>query len=231
MKFTHMKILLYYPTNGTNKTYEVSMKDAQKFYGLKIHDQFDGKIISSELEKSIVEITGGNDSTGVCMVPNQNHSRTVRLLLKKGDIGYKPKKSYIKKRKTVRGSVISQETSVISVILVRPYSDENGEVVIPGLTDVVKDKSHLPKKASKLRKLFGIDESVEDKDQLKKKIYQIIRESDPNMKLPRLKITGATTEKIRQKKKEELLMRKKRSEKFQEYKNKFNKDLLKNYCS
>lgn len=201
-----MKILAYYPTNGTNITVEISAKEEQRLYGKKIGEQFDGVVISEQFAGCIVQIVGGNDYQGVCMVPNRDTTKSIRLLLSKGDVGYRAKQAHIRKRKTVRGSIISNSIQVISIILVRLPEGK----VIEGLTDVVKDKSHLPKKASKLRALFGIPEG----EDIVSFVAKAVKANDPDAKVPKLKVTGIITEEMKKKRAEKLVFRRERTEKF-----------------
>ncbi|KAI5168512.1 small subunit ribosomal protein S6e [Pancytospora epiphaga] len=201
-----MKILVYYPTNGTNKTIEVSAKDEQKIYGKEIGMQFDGELICEELAGCVVEIRGGNDYQGICMVPGSKTTKRVRLLLAKGDVGYRGRKSYIKKRKTVRGSIVSNNIQVISIVVVR--IPEGKEIV--GLTDRIMDKSHFPKRIEKISALFNIPEG-EDVNAYVAKLYA---EHNPDAKVPRFKVTGVVTEEEKQKRAQKLAERKARKEKF-----------------
>jgi hypothetical protein len=75
----------------------------------------------------------------------------VRLLLSKGHSTYRPRRSGERKRKSVRGCIVSSDLSALSLIVVK-----QGEQDIPGLTDVQVPKRLGPKRASKIRKMFGL---------------------------------------------------------------------------
>lgn len=201
-----MKFNIAYPTNGTQVTREIRSKDEQKFYGRKIGEQFDGKIISDEFEGCIMQITGGNDYQGVSMIANKDTTKRIRVLLSKGDVGYRCTRRGVRERKTVRGSIISGETQVVALIMVRvPEGKE-----ISGLTDTIKDKTHLPKNIHKLRATFGIPEDADPVEF----VHNLIKSQNPNAELPKIKVTGVVSEEAKKRKATELAERKARKEKF-----------------
>src|ERR1700733_9327757 len=76
----------------------------------------------------------------------------VRLLLSDGHSCYRPRRTGERKRKSVRGCIVAQDLSVLDLSIVK-----QGEGGIPGLTDVVQPKRLGPKRATKIRKFFGLD--------------------------------------------------------------------------
>lgn len=202
-----MKFNIAYPTNGTQVMREIRSKEEQKFYGRKIGEQFDGKIISEEFDGCIMQIVGGNDYQGVSMIANKDTTKRIRLLLSKGDKGYRCRRTGVRKRKTVRGSIISIETQVVCLILVRVPEGK----VIAGLTDIVKPKTHLPKNIHSLRSIFGIPEGAEPVEF----IHNLIKSNDPEARLPKIKVTGIITEEEKRKRLERSEARKARKAKFQ----------------
>ena len=75
----------------------------------------------------------------------------VKLLLADGHSCYRPRRSGERKRKSVRGSIVAQDLSVLALSIVK-----QGEGDIPGLTDVVNPKRLGPKRATKIRRFFGL---------------------------------------------------------------------------
>merc|ERR1712146_406839 len=57
------------------------------------------------------------------------------------------------KRKSVRGCIVSHDLSVLNLVVVK-----KGDATIPGLTDTEKPIRLGPKRVSKIRKLFNLDE-------------------------------------------------------------------------
>ena len=76
----------------------------------------------------------------------------VRLLLKKGCMSYRPRRTGERKRKSVRGCIYASDLSTINLVVVRKGPQE-----IPGLTDRVVPRRLGPKRASRIRKLFNLE--------------------------------------------------------------------------
>lgn len=175
-----MKLNIAYPANGTQKCIEMSTKEEQRLYGKKLGEQINGNLIAPEYDGAIFELVGGNDFQGVCMVKGQDTTKRLRLLCKKGDTGYRCKRKGVRKRKTVRGGIVFNETQVLNMVLVKEAAP------IEGLTDVVKEKSHLPKKINKLCALLDIPQGSNIKDHLKGAL-------GPDQKMPKLRIVRTIT--------------------------------------
>lgn len=78
----------------------------------------------------------------------------VRLLLKKGSPCYRGHRDGERRRKSVRGSIVGPDMSVLSLQIVK-----KGDGELPGLTDKVFPIKFGPKRASKIRKLFNLSKS------------------------------------------------------------------------
>lgn len=181
-----MKVNIAYPTNATQASFEIKTKAEQRLYGKKINEQFDGIILDPKFEGCIVQIVGGNDYQGIPMSPSQATTKRIRLLLSKGAIGYRCKQEGVRRRKTVRGSVVSNEIQALNVILVRPAEGKE----IDGLTNVVKEKTHLPKKDKKLRAMFGIPAGEDTLTY----IQTLLKANNEEAVIPNIKITGVMSE-------------------------------------
>lgn len=75
----------------------------------------------------------------------------VKLLLSDGHSCYRARRTGERKRKSVRGCIVGQDLSVLALSIVK-----QGEGDIPGLTDVVNPKRLGPKRATKIRRFFGL---------------------------------------------------------------------------
>lgn len=74
-------------------------------------------------------------------------------------------------RKSVRGCVIGNEITSLNLVLL-----SRGDKEIPGLTDVKKDNRLGPKRANKIRKLFGLpkhSDNIGAKDKVAVKVSNI----------------------------------------------------------
>lgn len=112
-----------------------------------------GDSLGDEWKGYILKITGGNDKQGFPMKQGVMHPTRVRLLLSKGHSCYRPRREGERKRKSVRGCIVGMDLSVLALAIVK-----QGENEIPGLTDAdsVKPKRLGPKRATRIRKMFGL---------------------------------------------------------------------------
>lgn len=82
----------------------------------------------------------------------------VRLLLEPGSKGYRAKRKGERKRRSVRGCIVGPDIKALSLTLIK-----QGEKEIPGLTDETKPRRLGPKRATGIRKLYGIEKGENEK--------------------------------------------------------------------
>ncbi|KAM0687492.1 40S ribosomal protein S6 [Conglomerata obtusa] len=215
-----MKLNIANPARGLQKTYPIDKQSELKFYDKKIGDIFAGALISSEFEGYTLRITGGDDHQGFPMKTRVNTTKRVRLLLKKGEKGYRCRRAGVRRRKSVRGCIVSAEVSVLSCVIL-----SEGDQVIEGLSDKVVEQSHLPKRADKLRKMFDISENVDLEKAVKEIISAGVKEGEKT-KMPRLRITRLVKESEVRKKAVEAEKRRLRKEKFEKEKQEYTRKYL-----
>lgn len=93
---------------------EVPVTESRQLLGLKIGEEFDASNIG--LNGYTLKITGGSDKNGFPMKKDVEGPRRIKSLLSGGS-GYKPKRDGQRRRKTVRGNTISDDTVQISTII------------------------------------------------------------------------------------------------------------------
>jgi len=147
-----MKINMSYPITGLQKTIEIDDDNKLRgFYDKRMSYEVGGEALGDDYQGYIFRISGGNDKQGFCMTQGVLTSGRVRLLMRDGMPGYRQRKRGERKRKSVRGCIVSSDLSVLNLVVVK-----KGEKEIEGLTDSVKPRRLGPKRASKLRKLFNL---------------------------------------------------------------------------
>ena len=101
----------------------------------------------------------------------------IRLLLSPGSKGYRASRKGERKRRSVRGCIVGPDIKMLSCIVTK-----KGEKEIPGLTDTVMAKRLGPKRASGIRKLFGIAkaEGVDTSALIKKNVIRRTFKSKKN---------------------------------------------------
>jgi len=153
-----MKLNIAYPQTGCQKVVEVDDENKLRtFYDKKMSQEVDGDVLGDDFKGYVFKISGGNDKQGFPMKQGVLTAARVRLLLSEGHTCYRPRKEGERKRKSVRGCIVSSELSVLNLVVVK-----KGEKEIAGLTDVVKPRRHAPKRASHIRKLFALSDKKDD---------------------------------------------------------------------
>lgn len=100
------------PADGSTYQRDVDGQDANRFVGRDIGEEVDGGAVG--LDSYTLEITGGSDETGRPMRENVPGSNIKQLLLD-GGVGFEPSRDGERKRITVRGRKVSDETAQINV--------------------------------------------------------------------------------------------------------------------
>merc|ERR1712000_422039 len=164
-----MKLNVSYPANGSQKLFDI--EDERKldvFMEKRMGQEVPGDSVGDEFKGYIFRITGGNDKQGFPMKQGVMINKRVKLLLSDGHSCYRPRRSGERKRKSVRGCIVDMDMSVLALAIVK-----KGDEDIPGLTDVVHPKRLGPKRATKIRRFFGLTKD----DDVRK--YVIRREVQP----------------------------------------------------
>ncbi|MCX8149896.1 MAG: 30S ribosomal protein S6e [Candidatus Bathyarchaeota archaeon] len=122
------KVIVSDPATGTSKVVELEEARAVPFIGRKIGEILDGAVVDLPAQK--IQIMGGSDKDGVPMRPNV-HGGVRRNIVLSGGVGFNPTKPGQRKRKTVRGNVITDEIVQINVKIVgqpkKPKSENKGQ--------------------------------------------------------------------------------------------------------
>jgi small subunit ribosomal protein S6e len=109
------KVIVSDPQAGTSKVVELEESRAAPFIGRRVGEIIDGAIVDLPAHK--VQILGGSDKDGVPMRGNV-HGGVRRNVVLSGGAGFSPKKKGERKRKTVRGSTITDEIVQINMKIV-----------------------------------------------------------------------------------------------------------------
>lgn len=118
------KVIVSDPQAGTSKVVELEEARASPFIGKKLGETIDGAAVDMPAHK--MQLTGGSDSDGVPM-RNDVHGGVRRAVVLSGGAGYNPTRKGGRKRKTVRGEVITDEIVQINVKIV----DRPAQVTAP----------------------------------------------------------------------------------------------------
>jgi len=119
------KVIISDPETGTSKVAELEETRAIPLIGRKIGDVIDGSIVGLAGHK--LQITGGSDKDGFPMRANV-HGGVRRQVVLSGGIGFNPQNKGERKRKTVRGNIITDEIVQINAKIVeKPKQPKEGK--------------------------------------------------------------------------------------------------------
>jgi small subunit ribosomal protein S6e len=113
------KIVVNDTKTGKSHNILVGGHHANSLIGKKINDEVDGIFVSLPGYK--LQITGGTDKNGFPMRKDLQGTTRRRLLLSES-LGFKPKDSGVRKKKSVRGNTINQEVVQINMKVVKHSS-------------------------------------------------------------------------------------------------------------
>ena len=109
------KVIVSDPETGKSNVVDLEENRAAPLIGRKIGETIEGTVLGLSGHKVI--ITGGSDKSGFPMRPDIHGGVKSKFLLGQG-IGFMPPQKGIRRRKTVRGNIITEDTSQINVKIV-----------------------------------------------------------------------------------------------------------------
>lgn len=134
------KIIISDPDSGTSKTVELEETRTVPLIGRRVGEVLDGAIVGLSGHK--VQITGGSDKDGFPMRPSV-HGGVRRKVILGGGVGFNPKDEGQRKRKMVRGNVITDEIVQINMKIVEKPKKAKEEKK--------KAKEKTPKKEAEIK--------------------------------------------------------------------------------
>ena len=121
------KLAISDPETGKAIQYELDDARTNALIGKQIGDVIDGDVIGLPGYK--LKITGGSDSAGFPIRPDVHGSGKKRVLIK-GAPGFRPKRTGIAKRKTVRGRELGSDISQVNMRIEEKGSTPLEELVM-----------------------------------------------------------------------------------------------------
>jgi len=119
------KIIVGDPETGKSQSLEVEGARAVPLIGRKLGEAVDGSVVGMGGHK--LQITGGCDKDGFPMRPNIHGGVRAGVVLSKG-IGFHPSQKGERRRKTLRGNIITEEIVQINMKIVeKPKKAEKPE--------------------------------------------------------------------------------------------------------
>ncbi len=118
------KLVVSNPSDGTSKTVTVPDNQTQSLIGLKIGDTISGEAFGYAGKELV--ITGGSDKSGIPLIAGIQGGGKRRVLLSNPP-GYHAKKEGERKRKLVRGNMITEDIVQINAAIKAPEAVKKSE--------------------------------------------------------------------------------------------------------
>merc|ERR1712053_49120 len=189
------------PQTGSQRTFEVDDDKRLRFVlDKRIAQEVNGAILGDQFQDYTFKITGGIDKQGFPMRQGILVPDRVRLLLRESK-GYILQKDGDRKRRSVRGCIVSREIAVVNMTIFR-----RGKEPIPDVTDKVLPRRLGPKRANNIRKLFNLEKSDDVRQYVVRREVPSKKEGGKPPKIQRL----ITPERLQRKRRKAAQIRKQR---------------------
>jgi small subunit ribosomal protein S6e len=109
------KVIVSDPETGKSSVVDLEESRAAPLIGRRIGETIDGTVLGLSGHKVLV--TGGCDRSGFPMRPDVHGGVKSKVLLGQG-VGSKPSQKGIRRRKTVRGNIVTDDIAQINVKIV-----------------------------------------------------------------------------------------------------------------
>jgi len=179
-----MKINLSNPSTGCQKLIDIDDEKLRGFYDKRMSAEVEGENLGEEFKGYVFRISGGNDKQGFPMKQGVLTPNRVRLLLSSGHSCFRVRREGERRRKSVRGCIVSADLSVLNLVVVRKGAQE-----IAGLTDKVQPRRRGPKRFTRIRKLFHLQKNAlvsEVKGLIRRKVEKKKAGKKPIFKQPKI---------------------------------------------
>jgi len=202
-----MKLNISNPATGAQKLIDIEDdKKLRPFMDKRISQEVDASCLGNEWKGYVVRISGGNDKQGFPMKQGVLTNNRVRLLMARGTSCYRERRSGERRRKSVKGCIVDQNLSVLSLVIVK-----KGEEEIDGLTNRLVSRARGPKRASKLRKLFNLSKEDDVRKYVVRRPLKAKEGKKEKFRAP--KIQRLITPARLQRKRQQIAAKKQRTEK------------------
>ena len=115
------------PKAGKVSTVELDAPKARPLVGRELGEEVDGSIFGMAGKK--LKITGGSDKDGIPMVANI-HGGAKKYVLLAGGVGFKPTAEGERRRKLVRGRMITDETYQLNMVISVPEATQTSKETV-----------------------------------------------------------------------------------------------------
>lgn len=114
LSMAKFKIIIADPETGKSQVIELEGSRATPLIGRRLGETIDGSAMGQGGHK--LRITGGSDKDGFPMRPDIHGGVRTNTILS-GGVGFRPKRQGERRRKTIRGNVITEEIAQINMTI------------------------------------------------------------------------------------------------------------------
>jgi len=177
-----MKLNIAYPATGSQKVIEIEDENRLRaFFDKRISAEVGGEVLGEEFNGYVFRISGGNDKQGFAMKQGILTHQRVRILFQDGMSCFRIRKRGERKRKSIRGCIVSAALSVLNLVVVK-----KGDAEIIGVTDVNKPRRLGPKRATRIRRLFNLDKNDDVRKYVIRRKIENAKSKKPVFKAPKI---------------------------------------------
>ena len=123
-----MKVVISDPKTGKSYQTEIAKDKETSLVGMKLGDPLEGGAVGAAGYK--LKITGGSDNDGFPMRSDLKGGRKARLLLS-GGVGFRVKRKGERRKKSVRGNLITDQTVQLNMVVVEAGEKKLEELFPP----------------------------------------------------------------------------------------------------
>ncbi len=120
------KAVISDPETGKTRQIGIESEKIDRLFGIRISEEIDGATIGFPGYKFV--LTGGSDKDGFPMRPDVHGAVRKRILLSSAP-GFHPKRSGQRKRRTVRGNMISDEIVQLNLKVTEKPEKEDMQII------------------------------------------------------------------------------------------------------
>ncbi|MCD6229362.1 MAG: 30S ribosomal protein S6e [Candidatus Diapherotrites archaeon] len=168
-----MKLIIGNPKEGKTYQTEIDSEKSVAFVNRKIGDKVDATPVG--LPGYSLQITGGSDKQGFPMRKNLHGAARKKVLIS-GGVGFNPKRHGLRRRKSLRGEVVSIDTEQLNTKVV-----EEGKKTIASLLGITGTEE-APKEEAKEVPKEDVKEEVKEevKEVPKEEVKEVPKEEVPS---------------------------------------------------
>ena len=115
------QIIISDTETGHSKSLELEGNRAVPLIGRKLGEIIDGSVV--DMSGKELQLTGGSDKDGFPMRPNVHGGVRVRAIIS-GGTGFQSHKKGKRKRKSLRGNIITEDIVQVNMKIVKPEKEE-----------------------------------------------------------------------------------------------------------